>query len=105
MTCPCIEMREKAAKLCEGRRTHHPHRDNHIQDTVLTLAADAIRALPPCGRCETGVWVPKEFLSRVNDGLQRWIYGDPPRRIPADVSDGDILQVEVKAMLAAREGK
>lgn len=36
---------EEAAKLCEGRRTHHPHRDNNIQDAVLTVTAERIRNL------------------------------------------------------------
>lgn len=39
------EVLEEAAEVCEGERTHHPHRDNRVQDAVLTLAAAKIRAL------------------------------------------------------------
>ena len=41
--------RERCAVLLEGRRTHHPHRDNHLQDATLTVAAQAIRDLKEAG--------------------------------------------------------
>ena len=54
MTCPCIEMREKAATVCDELNEQSETGD------YMTMAAENIRALPLCGRCDTHVLVPKE---------------------------------------------
>jgi hypothetical protein len=54
-------------------------------------------------RVQQGVMVsvPRELLQRVDEALQRALDDRAPRRIPVDMADADILQCEVRKLLAA----
>ena len=65
--------------------------------TVRKLCNMALRSLErPAGRV-----VPEELLKRIDDALQRALDDRAPRRIPVDMADADILQVEISKLLAA----
>ena len=61
MTCPCREALERAARRCEELQVNRPSDPlANAFDGACRTCAREIRALPPCGRCDTHVMVPEE---------------------------------------------
>ena len=116
MTCPCRSMREAAAKAAESATyvvSVHPGTDKQGHDVLKPIEqrvkiADAIRALPLCGRCDTHVWVPREPTASMlykgtkvmtANGFPLWVTFADNKLTSTD------LALAYKAMLAAMEDK
>ena len=116
MTCPCKEMREKAARAiepynkrpCDCRGCDCGNVGNAMdvaQWDADTSSAATIRALPLCGKCDTHVWVPKEPDDVMLDaGCVRVTLQFQNHGISDKLKPSDAIAV-YKAMLAAREDK
>ena len=99
--CPCLSMREAAANKADEV--------NGYGDCDYPCA-DAIRSLPPCGRCETHVMVPRDLAVTVDKqgvafGKWCWFSHETITGLPADKIPTGIIGKKYwewcQAMLAA----
>ena len=100
MTCPCKEAYERAAKVCDTHAGAALSGNHEITYAMATRCAVAIRALPPCGRCSTHQWVPRELTPEQTlaamSAHRKWEHSNQ------DFSGG-YWNAIYKAMLAAKE--